>query len=86
MTSLPGIVIGASGLDLMAVTPYDCAHWGRAVLADPGKRIVVSERNVFETSSYINLRLFDVNVPQKKSSNRNGTLCLFPEELVDSEV
>jgi hypothetical protein len=49
MTSLPGIVIGASGLDLMAVTPYDCAHWGRAVLADPGKRIVVSERNLFET-------------------------------------
>lgn len=51
-----------------------------------GKRRIVSEKNVFETSSYINLRLFDVNIPQKKSSNRNGTLCLFPEELVDSEV
>jgi hypothetical protein len=49
MTSLAGIVIRASGLDLMAVTPYDRAHWGRAVLADPGKRIVVSETFLFET-------------------------------------
>jgi hypothetical protein len=41
-----------------------------------------SERKVFEAGSYIILRLFGVNIPQEKSSNRNGTLCLFPEELV----
>jgi hypothetical protein len=49
MTWLAGIVIRASGLDLMAVTPDERAHWGRAVLADPGKRMVVSETFLFET-------------------------------------